>query len=193
MDPHVGTGVPPWEIRRPQPALAALAESGGFSGRVLDTGCGSGENALMIAATGLEVVGLDLDVSALADAERKAEERGLRGKVTFRCFDIRRLAELGEAFDTAVDSLVFHGLDEATRRDYVSGLRAVLRPGGRLYVLCYSDRHVGPPDVPHKVSLDDVHAAFSDGWSVTDAEPTTSASNVHHHGVSAWLITCTRL
>lgn len=147
----------------------------------------------MIAATGLEVVGLDLDVSALARAQDKARRRGLADRATFRCFDIRNLAELGVLFDTAVDSLVFHGLDDSLRRSYVAGLHTVLRPGGRLYVLCYSDRHVEPPDVPHKVSPADVQAAFSDGWAVTGVEATTSASNLHPDGVAAWLITCTRI
>jgi SAM-dependent methyltransferase len=39
-------GTPPWEIGRPQPALAELAEAGALRGRVLDVGCGTGEHAL---------------------------------------------------------------------------------------------------------------------------------------------------
>jgi SAM-dependent methyltransferase len=185
-------GAPPWDIGRPQPALVALAESGGFSGRVLETGCGSGENGLMIAALGLPVLGIDIDAAALEQAERKARERGLDARATFLRFDIRELAALGESFDTAVDSLLFHALDPRSRRNYVAGLHAVLPPGGRLYVLCYSDRHAGPPDVPHKVSLDDIHDAFGDGWRIDEVLATSSASNLHPDGVAAWLITCTR-
>ncbi|NUR59676.1 MAG: class I SAM-dependent methyltransferase [Catenulispora sp.] len=192
LPPPRFAGAPPWEIGRPQPALTALAESGGFSGRVLETGCGSGENGLMLAALGLRVVGLDVDAAALEQAGRKARERGLDARAAFRRFDIRELAELGEMFDTAVDSLLFHALDAETRRNYVAGLHSVLRPGGRLYVLCYSDRHVGPPDVPHKVSLKDIRAAFAGGWSLDEVLATSSASNVHPDGVAAWLITCTR-
>ena len=189
--PHF-TGAPPWEIGRPQPALVALAASTRFSGPVLETGCGTGENGLMIAALGLEVVGLDLDAAALEQAERKALARGLDGKASFLRFDVRKLPELGRTFGTAVDSLVFHALDAPSRSEYVAGLHSVLRPGGRLHVLCYSDRHVGPPDVPHKVSLDTVHDAFDEGWSVDAVQATTSASNLHPDGVAAWLITCTR-
>jgi len=35
----------PWDIGRPQPAFVRLAEQGLLSGRVLDSGCGTGEQA----------------------------------------------------------------------------------------------------------------------------------------------------
>lgn len=182
----------PWEIGRPQPALVTLAKDNRFSGRVLEAGCGTGENALMIAALGLEVVGIDVDASALADAERKARERGLDGAATFLRFDVRNLAEWGEAFDTVVDSLLFHALDGQLCEAYLAGLRTVLRPGGRLYVLCYSDAHVTAPVPPHAVSRAEILTAFAEGWTVDAVQATSSASNLHPDGVAAWLITCTR-
>jgi len=195
---HRGTsaGPPPWDVGRPQPAVAELVASGAFSGLVLDTGCGRGEHALLLAASGLEVVGLDLNASALRDAERKARELGLDARTRFLRFNLRDLAALGEvldtAFDTALDSLVFHAFEGDARREYVAGLRSALRSGGRLYVLCYSDRHTGTPDVPHKVSLTDLDQAFADGWTVDEVRATTSMSNLHPGGVAAWLVACTR-
>ena len=53
-------GAPPWDIGAPQPAIVRLAAAGGFTGAVLDAGCGTGENALHIAARGLSVVGVDV-------------------------------------------------------------------------------------------------------------------------------------
>jgi hypothetical protein len=46
------TGMPPWDIDRPKPALPALASVGAISGRVLDAGCGTGEHVLMAAGSG---------------------------------------------------------------------------------------------------------------------------------------------
>jgi hypothetical protein len=48
----------------------------------------------------------------------------------------------------------------ADRAAYVHGLRSVLRPGGRYFMLCYIDAQ---PDVPHRVSLGDTLAAFTTG------------------------------
>lgn len=46
-----------WEIQRPQTVLVRLAEEGALRGRVLDVGCGSGDNALLAAEHGLETTG----------------------------------------------------------------------------------------------------------------------------------------
>src|SRR5216684_2960381 len=62
-------GSPPWDIGRPQPAFLELAEAGGFTGRVLDAGCGTGEHTLMAAARGLDATGIDASAIAIAMAE----------------------------------------------------------------------------------------------------------------------------
>ncbi len=41
-------GIPPWDIGRPQKEIIRLAEDGEISGRALDVGCGTGENALSV-------------------------------------------------------------------------------------------------------------------------------------------------
>ena len=182
----------PWDVRRPQPAVQSLVEAGGFTGRVLDVGCGYGENALLIAASGLSVTGIDLDDEGLRQAVRRSRERSLDARAGFLRFDVRQLAEFGERFDTVLDSLVFHSFEGQARQEYVAGVRSVLRPAGRLYVLCYSDRHVRPPNPPHKVSLADISEAFADGWTVQEVRETTSISNLAPDGITSWLVTCSR-
>lgn len=184
-------GRPPWEIGAPQPALRELAESGALRGRMLDVGCGTGEHTLMAAAAGLHATGIDRAADALAVAERKARERGLTAR--FIQHDALQLAELGEVFDTGLDSLFLHALTPADRSRYLDGLRAVLRPGGRLFVLCYSDRHTTEPIPPHTMSRGDLESCFADGWTLDSIQATTSSSTVHADGVAAWLATYTRL
>lgn len=182
----------PWDVGEPQPAVRALVEAGGFAGRVLDVGCGYGENALLIAASGPHVTGLDRDDAGLGRAARLSRERGLDARTKFIRFDVQDLAGLGEVFDTVLDSLVFHAFEGQARKEYVAGLRSVLRPGGRLYVLCYSDQHVGPPNPPHLVSRADLHDAFADGWTVAEIRETTSISVLAPDGITSWLASCTR-
>lgn len=93
------------DIGGPQPALRALAETGAIGGRVLDVGCGTGEHALMCAAMGLDALGVDVSAVALRIAAGKAKCARAGGR--FVALDVRRLAELGETFDTVLDSGLF--------------------------------------------------------------------------------------
>jgi ubiquinone/menaquinone biosynthesis C-methylase UbiE len=188
--PTVPGGRPPWEIGRPQPAIVALAQAGALNGRVLDVGCGTGEHTLLAAAMGLDATGIDISVDALDTAQHEAVGRGLPAR--FIHLDVLKLAELGETFDTALDSLVFHAITGPDRPVYLDGLRAVLRPGGRLFVLCYSDQNAAEPEVPHRTTLADIGASFAQGWAVDAVRAVRSLSNLHPNGVPAWLITCTR-
>src|SRR5213079_3660440 len=82
-------GPAPWDIGRPQPAIVRLASAGAFAGAVLDAGCGTGENALHVASLGLSVLGVDVAETALAIAQQKAHDRGI--KVEFALADAFQL------------------------------------------------------------------------------------------------------
>ena len=81
----------------------------------------------------------------------------------FEVADALRLADLGLTFDTIIDSGVFHVFDDENRARYVASLASVLRPGGRCYLICFSDRQPGTCG-PRRVSQDELRAAFGDGW-----------------------------
>ncbi|MFJ9870234.1 class I SAM-dependent methyltransferase [Streptomyces sp. NPDC101165] len=182
---------PPWDIGRPQPALLSLTRSGGIRGRMLDAGCGTGEHALMAAALGLDATGIDLAARALGAAEEKARTRGQ--EVRFLRHDARDLAGLGEQFDTVLDCGLFHVFAGEDRTAYTSGLRFVLRPGGRCFVLCISDRERGVWGPVHRVTRDDVEAAFADGWQIDSVEPSVIELGVAPGHVDAWFVAVTRI
>ena len=69
---------PPWEIDRPQPAVQRLLDAGAFHGDVLDVGCGSGENTMLLASCGVHVLGVDWAAAAVEMARGKAR-RPTRG------------------------------------------------------------------------------------------------------------------
>ncbi len=158
---------PPWDIGRPQTAFVSLADRGLLSGRLLDAGCGTGEHALLAAARGAEATGVDVSPRAIARARDKAAERGLQAR--FEVADVLSPGELGLAFDTVIDSGVFHVFDDVDRVRYVNSLAGVLRPGGSCYLTCFSDRQPGEYG-PRRVSQDELRAAFSDGWTITGIE-----------------------
>lgn len=160
-------GWPRWEIGRPQQAILAAADR--ITGSILDSGCGTGENALYFAGRGRSVTGIDFLAEPIRLAERKAAERGLTA--TFLVMDALALKELPEAFDSAIDSGLFHVFGDGDRRRYVEGLASVLNPGGRLFLLCFSDAEPGDQG-PRRVSRAEIADAFADGWVVERIEPT---------------------
>jgi SAM-dependent methyltransferase len=178
------SGTPPWDIGHPQSAFARLAEGGALRGLVLDVGCGTGEHALMAAKLGFEAVGVDASPRAIELATRKAGERNL--DVRFLVADALELPGLGETFDTVIDSGVFHVFGDEDRASYVRSLRDVVPPAGRLLMLCFSDRVPGTMG-PRRVSRDEIHASFADGWNVVSVELTTMDVLFSADGIPAWL------
>jgi SAM-dependent methyltransferase len=183
------TGTPPWDIGRPQGSLQAVADAGGIRGRVLDAGCGTGEHALMAAALGLDTTGVDGSPTATDLARSKAAERGIA--VRFLVADALNLGSLGETFDTVIDSGLFHVFDDDDRARYVGSLRAATAPGGRVYLLCFSDRF--PPGFgPRRVSEEEIRASFSDGWTVEAIDAVGFEVNFSPDPIPAWLATIDR-
>ncbi|HEU5471106.1 MAG TPA: class I SAM-dependent methyltransferase [Actinophytocola sp.] len=184
-------GPAPWDLGQPQPAIVRVAAAGGFAGPVLDAGCGTGENALLVAALGLPVLGVDVAETALAMARAKAAERGIEAE--FAAADALRLELLDRRFATVLDCGLFHTFDAAERPVYVASLAAVTEPGATLYVLCFSDD--GPDTGPHPVRREELTATFnhSTGWKVAAIEPDRIRTRFHDdNGAPAWLATITR-
>src|SRR5690349_5038890 len=169
---HVYTGRPRWDTGRPQPAFADLVASGAVGGRVVDVGCGTGEHVLLCAAAGLDATGLDIAEAPLVLARAKAADRGLTAR--FRQHDVRRIAELGETFDTVLDCGLFHIFTGADRIAYRSAIAAATRPGSHLFLLGFDGPQPGSPQ--HQITADIISEAFADGWRTDRIEPTTLES-----------------
>jgi SAM-dependent methyltransferase len=160
-------GKAPWDIGKPQRNFAATADR--VTGSVLDAGCGTGEHALCFAARGHRVTGIDFVEEALRRARAKAVERGLA--VEFLINDATALGEWGERFGSVIDSGLFHGFSDIDRRRSVQGLARVVEPGGRVFLMCFSDEEPGV-EGPRRVSRQELYDAFADGWEIESVEPT---------------------
>ena len=187
-------GQPRWEIGRPQRALLDVADR--ITGSVLDAGCGTGENALFLASRGQRVTGIDFLAEPITMARQKAAKRGVTA--TFLVMDALALQERPEVFDNAIDSGLFHVFGDDDRRRYVEGLTSVLRPGGRLFLLCFSDAEPGGQG-PRRVSRKEIEDAFAHGWVVESVEPSRyevrpdpNDSSFRDGGLKAWLVVARR-
>ncbi len=161
-------GSPPWDVGHVQSALAEVADE--VVGDVLDVGCGTGENALYFAERGHSVYGIDFLEEPIQQAREKALARNL--EACFLVMDATHLDQLPRQFDTAIDCGLFHTLDDEDRLRYVRSLADTLKPGGRLWMMCFSDQEPGE-EGPRRIWPAEIHEAFASGWTVDRLELTT--------------------
>ena len=161
------SGQAPWDIGRTQKALIDVADR--ITGTLLDAGCGTGDNALYFASRGHKVTGIDFLAEPINRAKQKATERGVTA--TFLVKDALTLKDWSERFDNLIDSGLFHVFSDDDRRRYVEGLATVVKTGGKLFLLCFSDEEPGTQG-PRRVSRKEIEVAFAEGWSVESIEPT---------------------
>mmetsp|Transcript_14517 Transcript_14517/g.16735 ORF Transcript_14517/g.16735 Transcript_14517/m.16735 type:complete len:316 (-) Transcript_14517:359-1306(-) len=152
----------PWDIGGPQPTIRKSYQAGDFYGRILDCGCGAGENAVYLAQQQLlqsslasstalpeitSVVGFDLVPEAIDTARTRAISAEVpNGFLQFHALSCDEINVPGSPlrdqpkFDVAIDSALLHCLSDTIAQTYVSQLSQLLKPQtGRVFVGCFND------------------------------------------------------
>jgi SAM-dependent methyltransferase len=167
------TTTPPWDTKAPNENVIEWQTAGWVHGNVLDIGCGLGDNAIYLAKNGHNVTGLDISPTALITAEQRAKDAGVHLK--FAVADSTKLDGYTDAFDTVIDSGMFHCLDDDGRRSYAAAVHRATRPGATLLLSCFSDANLVGEQWPRPAvsedTLRDVLGAA--GWDIASLEPAT--------------------
>lgn len=117
---------------------------------VLDVGCGPGSDTLPLAdlvGPGGRVYGVDHDAEMVAEAERRAAERGLGERVEHARGDAYGLPFADGTFDAVRSERLFLHLDRPERA--TAEMVRVTRPGGRVVLVDtdWGTRSVDTPEV----------------------------------------------
>jgi SAM-dependent methyltransferase len=164
---------PPWDGKALKDSVIEWQTDCWVHGDVLDIGCGLGDNAVFLAENGHVVMGLDISPTALIIAEQRAKDAGV--DVTFAVADSTKLDGYTDAFDTVIDSGLFHSLDHKGSRSYVAAAHRATRPGATLLLSCFSDanrkrENWSGPAVSEQTLR---HVLGGAGWDITSLEPAT--------------------
>ena len=175
-------------IERPQPEVIDLLERQLITGRLLDSGCGTGEQSLLARQHGAVVTGVDISGHAIDIARRKAADRGI--DVDFSVVNMLEPVPFDDAaFDCVLDTGVFHSFEGVEQRAYVENLTRVTKPSGLLHLICFSELQPGEGEWgPRRIRQAEIRSAFANAWSVDEIEPAVYHINESHDTteVKAW-------
>jgi SAM-dependent methyltransferase len=160
-------GFTPWDNHEPPGPLTDQINTLP-AGRMLDIGCGTGNDAIWCAARGWDVTGIDAVSVALRRARRKAEAAG--ATVRFIKANIARIApaELGSGYTVLQDIGCFAGLNDADRHRAAATMTEVAAPGARLLMFGFGGS--GGPIGPRRIELPAIRSLFP-AWEVEFSRP----------------------
>jgi 2-polyprenyl-3-methyl-5-hydroxy-6-metoxy-1,4-benzoquinol methylase len=164
---------PPWDNKAPKDTVVAWQTQGLVHGDVLDIGCGLGDNAVYLAQQGFNVTGLDISPTALITAERRAKDAAV--SVKFAPADSTKLDGYTDAFDTVVDSGMFHCLDDDGKRRYAAAVHRASRDGATLLLSCFSDANSAEAEWPLPAVTEQTLRDVLGGavWDILSLEPSS--------------------
>lgn len=157
------SGSTPWDSGLPSAELRRIVDESKIQPcRVLELGCGTGTNAILLAQLGFEVTAVDLSPLAIEQAIAKAEEAGVN--VDWNCDDVCSIDQPDEPFPLVFDRGCFHCI----RRDVaveaiLQTLERVTATGSRLIVFtgnANEKREHGPPGLFEEDIRNDLGALF---------------------------------
>lgn len=152
-------GTLPWDTGRPCPHLLAALDAGLVVGRVLEIGCGTGTNAVLLAGRGLRVVAVDVSPRAIEVARERAAKAGV--EIDFRVHDVLASPVAGGPFGFVFDRGVWHVFDDAADRDrFAAVVAASLADTGRWLSIAGSTEGPARDSGPPRRSARDVTAAI---------------------------------
>ena len=101
--------------------------------KILDLGCGGGDQAKIFAQKGYEIVGIDIAPSLIDFAKKQFKENRLEGM--FLVGDMRSI-EYKDEFDLVVIlSGTFGFFDDTTNQKILVAIKKALRPGGSAFIM----------------------------------------------------------
>jgi len=140
--------------------------------RILDLGCGGGDQAKVFAQRGYEVVGWDIAPPLIEFAKRQFKKEGLKGK--FLAGDMRKI-KYREKFDACLLlSGTFGFFMDKGDQKLLDSIHRALKPGGKTFIMFLSPKQQNK----HERTW----SGIEDGWELSeawfDAETSTYRSRI---------------
>jgi len=156
-----------WDKGAPSPPMKQYLERRAVRGRALVPGCGRGHEVALAVEHGLDVTGLDIAPTGVAEARTlypQLAERFVTGDL------FEPPAEMRGAFDVVLEHTCMSALPPTMRRDYRRGIDLTLRCGGLLIGAWFINPDLDPGEEgpPFPFTVADLTVLFADGYDIVE-------------------------
>lgn len=107
--------------------------------KILEVGCGSGNNLWFAAREGFNVTGLDISEIAIEYARNRFKSEGLNGNFIVGGFEEMPFED--ETFDLVIDRAALTYLNLSEAKNALVEIKRVLKVNGKMFFNPFSDRH----------------------------------------------------
>jgi ubiquinone/menaquinone biosynthesis C-methylase UbiE len=145
----------------------------------------------MLAINGCDVTGIDLVEDAINDAKAKAIRHHV--KVNFVVGNVLQMDRLfiEAEFDTIIDSGLFHVMTDEERPLFAQQLYRVLKPVGKYFMLCFSDKEPGDYG-PRRISKAEIELTFKSLFNIIYIKDSTFDTGIGPSSIKAYLVSAIR-
>ena len=162
--------VTPWDVGQPEDALVEFIDSSVVKPcRVLEIGCGNGNDAIFLAKKGFDVTAIDISKRAIEIAKERAKKANV--KCNFIAEDATNLKSVSGKFDFVYDRACFHFIPEQKRGEYVQTVKKFLINGGYFFLIVSSDKDTVKG--PYQFSKEDIEKIFGNDFDIIDIQLVT--------------------
>jgi SAM-dependent methyltransferase len=155
----------PWDVGQPEDALVEFIGSGLVKPcRVLEIGCGNGNDAIFLAKKGFDVTAIDISKNAIENAKSRAKKAEVKCK--FLVGDIIEIKHFPEIFEFVYDRGCFHFVPKNKREKYVEIVKKSLAKKGYFLLIVSSDKET--PKGPYQFSKQDIKEIFGNDFDILD-------------------------
>jgi SAM-dependent methyltransferase len=178
-------GTPPWDNGVPSAELVRLVEDKTLRpARTLELGCGSGADAIYLAARGFEMTAVDSSPIAIERARVRAErEDALLRLVLADAFEFGQTA--GQ-FELVFDVGLYHYLRHTDLERLLDLLWRVTQPGSYYFTVAARKHEPSPEGGPPPVSQKQIHRELGRLFEVVQVRMCRLASPHLKGGYPAW-------
>lgn len=155
----------PWDVNQPEDELVRFVERKVISPcKVLELGCGHGNDAIFLAKNGFKVTAIDISEKAIMEAKRRAKEADVR--INFLVEDASQLSTLKDTFQFIYDRACFHFIHEEKRTGYLTNIKRLLEKDGYYILIVSSDQE--RVKGPYQFSKEDIKHIFGSDFEILE-------------------------